>query len=262
LHKFLEKYIMAKNRQYIRNKGGNPGYRGGDQVDGQGNAPLNDGDDETLVDIVEVKEQAQDFFEKNQSLVLGLLVAAVLLVGGYLAYKYGYQAPKEKAGMEAIHKAQYQFQQDSFALALTNPGEGYEGFLDIIDNYSGTKAANISKYYAGVSYLNLGNYDVAIEYLKDYNANDDITPITKYGVMGDAYAESGDLESAKANYLKATNGDNDFLTPYYLNKLAVLNMNQGDNAGALKLYQRIKAEYPQASEARDADKYIGMLKAS
>lgn len=247
---------MAKNRQFIRTKGENAGYRGNPNAEGQGQDPE---DDDTLVDIVEVKEQAQDFFEKNQSLVLGGLIAAVLLIGGYMAYKYGYQAPREKASMEAIHKAEFQFKQDSFALALTNPGEGYEGFLDIIDNYSGTKVANLSKYYAGVSYLNLGNYDVAIEYLKDYKANDDVTPITKNGALGDAYAETGDMDAAKSSYKKAVSSDNDFLTPYYLNKLAILSMTTGDNATALSSFQRIQSDYPQSAEAKDAAKYLSML---
>jgi hypothetical protein len=49
--------------------------------------------------------------------------------------------------------AQQQFEKDSFQLALTNPGGGYSGFLDIIDSYSGTKTANLAKYYAGICYL-------------------------------------------------------------------------------------------------------------
>lgn len=246
---------MAKNRQYIRQKGNQAGYRG--NPDGNNENPLED--DDTLVDIVEVKEQAQDFFEKNQTLLIGALAALLLLVGGYLAYKYAYQEPRENAGLDAMYQAEYQFKQDSFALALTNPGEDFEGFLDIIDNYSGTKASNLASYYAGISYLNLGQFEAAIDYLNDYSANDDITPITKAGALADAYAELGELDNALSNYKKAVSSDNDFLTPYYLNKLAVLNMKQGNNADALKNYQRIDDDYPQSSEAKDAKKYLSLL---
>lgn len=246
---------MAKKTQYIRPKGQQAGYRGNPNAD-KSNLPE---DDDTLVDIVEVKEQAQDFFEKNQNLLIGGLAVLLLLVGGYLAYKYAYQEPREAAGMEAMYKAEFQFKQDSFALALTNPGEGMEGFLDIIENYSGTKASNLASYYAGISYLNLGQFDAAIGYLNDYTAYDDITPITKYGALADAYAESGDLDKALANYKKAVNSDNDFLTPYYLNKLGVLNMKLGNNDAALKNYQRIEADYPLSAEAKDAKKYISLL---
>jgi len=265
---------MAKNRQYIRNKGGQDGFRGNPEKRGEGeftgefadefNRQSREAgdDDETLVDIVEVKEQAQDFFEKNQTLVLGALVGLVLLLGGYAAYKFGYQAPREKESLDAIQQAQYQFERDSFALALANPGAGAEGFLDIADNYSGTKVGNLANYYAGISYLNIGNYDGAIAHLNDYSANDDVTPITKAGALGDAYAEKGDMDKAKSSYQKAVNSDNNLLTPYYLNKLAVLSMSNGDNATAVSSFQRIADDYPQSAEAKEAGKYISLLKAS
>jgi len=249
---------MAKNKQFIRQKGEPGGFRGaGERLrEAQGEG----GDDDTLVDIVEVKEQAQDFFEKNQTLILGAITGLVLLLGGYLGYKYAYQAPREQAGLEAMYKAESQFQRDSFALALENPGAGFEGFLDIIDNYSGTKASNLATYYAGISYLNLGKYEAAIDYLKDYSANDDVTPITKYGALGDAYAELGDLGEAKSYYKKAVGYDNDFLTPYYLNKLAVLAIKEGDTAAAKSAFERISEDYPLAAEARDAIKYVAQMK--
>lgn len=246
---------MSKNKQYIRQKGEPGGYRG----QSQRRQEEQEGD-ETLVDIVEVKEQAQDFFERNQSLILGGITLLVLLLGGYLAYKYAYQAPREKAGMEAMYKAENQFKRDSFALALDNPGAGFEGFLDIIDNYSGTKAANLAKYYTGVSYLNLGKYEAAIDYLKDYSANDDVTPISKNGAIADAYAELGDFDQAKSYYKKAVGYDNDLLTPYYLNKLSLLALKNGNNSEAKEYYQTISTDYPKAPEAVEAKKYIKMLK--
>ncbi len=225
----------------------------GEYVDGDG--------DETLVDIVEVKEVAQDFFEKHQNLILGLIVGGVLLLGAYLAYSFGYKAPKEAAAMEAIYKAQEQFAQDSFILALENPGGGFEGFLDIIDNYGGTKAGNLAKYYAGVSYLNLGRAEDAISYLESYSANDDITPIMKAGALGDAYAELDNLDKALGLYKTAANtDDNDFLTPYYLYKYGILNKVKGNNTEAVSAFERIKNNYPNSNEASEAERYAAMLK--
>lgn len=244
---------MAKNKQYIRQKGESPGFRNS----GRESQDLED--EETLVDIVEVKEHAQDFFEKNQTMILGVITGLILLLGGYLGYKYAYQAPREQAGLEAIYKAESQFERDSFALALENPGAGFSGFLDIIDEYSGTKAANLAKYYAGVSYLNLGDYEKAIEYLKGYKAYDDVTPISKNGALGDAYAESGDMDQAKSYYTKAAGYDNDFLAPYYLNKLGMLNLSQDDKAAAKLNFQSIVTNYPLSAEAAQAKKFAEML---
>ena len=159
--------------------------------------------DETLVDIVDAKDSLQESFEKNKGLILGLIAAFVLVVGGYLFYQYGIMAPKEKAVMESMYKAEYQFSRDSFALALENPGGEAEGFLDIIENYAGTEAANTAKYYAGVSYLNLGRFEEAIDYLESYSASGKITPAWKQGALGDAHSELGDFDKALSHYKKA-----------------------------------------------------------
>ena len=152
--------------------------------------------DDTLIDVLEVKEQAQDFFERNQKSILAGLAGILLLVGGYLGYKYAIQIPNNKAAMESIHRAEYQFKRDSFSLALTNPGDGYDGFLDIIDKYGSTKVGNLAKYYAGVSYLNLGDFEKAVEYLNKFSPADDVTPSMKHGAMGDAYGELGEMDKA------------------------------------------------------------------
>lgn len=216
--------------------------------------------DETLVDLVEVTEQAQDFFERNQRILSIVGGALLLIVGGFFAYKYLIQMPKEKEAAAQMFQAEFQFSQDSFALALTNPGGGFEGFLDIIDNYRGTKAANISNYYAGVSYLHLGQVDAAIDYLNDFKPSGLVTPIMKHGVLGDALSEKGDFASARSSYQKAiSTGDNDLLTAHYMMKLGLLNEKEGDTGKALALYEEIKSKYPNSVEGREIEKYIARV---
>jgi len=213
--------------------------------------------DETLVDLVEAKESAQGFIEKNQFLVLGAILGVLLLVGGILAYSLLYKAPREKKAASAMYKAEEQFSRDSFALALENPGGGFDGFLDIIDNYNGTKTANLAKYYAGISYLNLGVYETSIEYLESFSPGGEVLPITKYGALADAYSEMNDFDKAIGLYEKAVNTtNNDLLTPYYLKKLGLLQQKQGNNEAAQKAFMRLKNEYPDSSEGQMADKYL------
>ncbi|MEM9849429.1 MAG: tetratricopeptide repeat protein [Bacteroidota bacterium] len=213
--------------------------------------------EETLVDIVEARDQAQGFVEANQTLIIGVLAVVVLIIGGIFAYKNFYQKPRQQEAVQQMFQAELQFERDSFVQALTNPGGGYSGFLDIIDQYSGTPAGNLAKYYAGISYLQLGQHDAAISYLEEYKANDQITPITKYGALGDAYAEKGNLDKALDLYKKAANSeDNDILTPYYLKKIGMLNEKQGNLADAKSAYEQIKKEYPTSVIGSDIDKYI------
>lgn len=212
--------------------------------------------EETLVDLVEVKESAQDFLESHQKLVLGIGLVIILLIGGYLAYKYAYMGPREKQAAEQIFKAQQQFERDSFALALESPGEGYDGFLNIIDNYGGTKIANTAKYYAGISYLNLGRFDDAISYLESFSPAGEILPITKYGALGDAYAELNDFDKAIQMYKKASQvKGNDFLTPYYLKKLGLLEKKQGNSKAAEEAFSRITEEFGSSDIAKEVEQY-------
>ncbi|MBT8228994.1 MAG: hypothetical protein KJO50_01955, partial [Bacteroidia bacterium] len=105
-------------------------------------------EDETLVNVVEVKDSAQDYFERNKTIVMSVIAAIVLAVGAFIVYKYFIKEPREMQAKVAIYKAEQQFAQDSFALALENPGGGFEGLLDVIDNYSGTATANLANLYA------------------------------------------------------------------------------------------------------------------
>lgn len=222
--------------------------------------PVRKQQEEEIINIVEVKEQAQDFFEKHKKAITIGLGVFIVLVGGYLAYNYLYMAPREKAAAEAIYQAEIQFARDSFALALENPGEGFEGFLDIIDNYSGTKTANLAKLYAGISYLHLGKYEDAIKYLESFSPKGNVAPALKYGALGDAYAESGNMEKAWSNYKRASDSrDNDFITPYYLSKAAGLAFTLNKNDEALKLFKRISSEFPESAEAKEAEKFIARL---
>ncbi len=212
---------------------------------------------EVLFNLVDVKESTQHFLEKYQNYIIGVLAGILLIIGLFFVYKYLYQEPREKEALNELYKAQLQFERDSFALALNNPGEGYKGFIDIADDYKRTKAGNLANYYAGVSYLNLGKFEAAAAYLEDFRPAGTITPILKYGTLGDAYSELDNLDKAKKSYEKAVNAeDNDFLTPYYLRKLGMLYSATNDQEKAVQTFKRIIDEFPNSSFAGEVEKYI------
>lgn len=217
-------------------------------------------DEETIEDVVIGKGGADSstaWFEKNKGLILGLIGLTVLLTAAFIFFKFYIKTPKEKAAKAAIYQAEMRFAQDSFALALDNPGLEAEGFLDVIDNYSGTKTANLAKLYAGISYLNLGRFDDAISYLESHKGSGSYSPILKFGNMGDAYSELGDFDKAINMYQKATTTSEDaLLTPYYLYKLGLLARKQGNNSAALNAFNTIKSKYPTSNEGETIDMMI------
>lgn len=216
--------------------------------------------EDTLVDLVDVKDNASDFLESNQMNIIGALAALVLVVGAYIFYTQFVQAPKENDAATQMVQAQAMFEKDSFALALTNPGGGFMGFLDIIEEFGGTAVANTAEYYAGISYLNLGQYDYALEYLGTFDPEGTVLAYTKHGAMGDAYSEKNDFASALSSYKKAANaGDNEVLSAYYLKKVGLLHEKQGQNAEAKSAFEKIKNNYPSSQEGTDIDKYIARV---
>ena len=213
--------------------------------------------DERLLDLVEVQQKTKSFFEHNQQRVSIIGGVILLAIAAVIAYYFLYQKPRQTRAVEQMMLAQQQFEKDSFKMALTNPGGGYSGFLDIIESYSGTKAANLAKYYAGLCYLHLGQFDGAISMLKDYSPKDEATSITSIGALGDAYSEKKDITSAISNYKKAiAAGNNELLTPYYIKKLGMLYLYQKENGNALNQFKELKKLYPLSPEATDVDKYI------
>ncbi|MFK7810356.1 MAG: tol-pal system YbgF family protein [Saprospiraceae bacterium] len=217
--------------------------------------------EETLVDIVEVKDSAQGFLETNQKNIMGGLLALIVVVGGYLAFKHLYQGPRETEASTQLSQAQLQFEKDSFALALSNPGSGAPGFLDIIDNHSGTKAANLATYYSGASYLHLGQYDLAIQFLEDFNPKGEVLEGPTFSMIGDAYAEKGDMNNAASYYKKAVNAadGNEFLAPMYLKKVGMMAEKNENWKAAADAYNKIKMEYPTSVDGNDIDKYLARV---
>ncbi len=213
--------------------------------------------EEVLVDLVEVVEETGEVLEKYQKWILGGVTALVLLVGGYLAWKNFIIAPKEEEAVRQMWKAEAQFLKDSFDLALTNPGGGYPGFYDIAKEYRGTSAENAADLYAAISHMKLGQFDAAISYLKDFKAAGKVMPIVKNGLLGDAYSEKNEMDKALKYYRKAVKaGDNEAVTPIYMQRLGMLYENLGRYEDALKVYRQLKEKYPDSVPGRDIDKYI------
>ncbi|MCL2028392.1 MAG: tetratricopeptide repeat protein [Bacteroidales bacterium] len=207
----------------------------------------------------ETVSKLETWFLKNQKKLTVSVLAVVIAVGGYFGYKFLYLEPREKTAQEEMFFAQNFFEIDSLNWALNGNGQHY-GFIDIVDNFGGTKAANLAHYYIGVIYLKQGLYDDAIHYLKKFRSNDLIlTPMVR-ALIGDCYAELGDMKEALSQYERAISShQNDMVTPMVLMKAAALCDIQGDYQKALNFYERVRNDYIRSNEARDIDKYIAMM---
>jgi len=208
--------------------------------------------------VGEVISKSELFIEKNQKIIMIVVIAILVVIGGFFGYKKFILEPKEVTASSEMFAAEQYFKNDNMDKALNGDGK-HLGFITIIDKYGNTKSGNLAKFYAGSAYLTKGEFQKAIEYLEDYNSKDAFLGNQAKAMVGDCYMELNKIDDAIKSYNKALDNPNDMTTPFVLYKLGLAYEVKKDNKKALESYKRIKTEFPASSEARDIEKYIVRL---
>jgi tetratricopeptide (TPR) repeat protein len=210
---------------------------------------------QAMKSVEETLSRTEQYLEENyKSLLIGLGVV-VIIIGLFWLGKL-YLNKRNDEAQSQMYQAQRYLESDSLRLALNGDGN-YLGFLDIAKEYKRTNAGNLARYCAGICYLHMGNYQEAIDYLDKYKKKDKVIGSLAIGATGDAYVELGNPDKGISNYLEAADyANNSFNTPIFLMKAAELYELSGKYPEALKLYERIKNQYPESSESTTIDKYI------
>ena len=216
---------------------------------------------EPIVDVQEVYSKTENFIDNNKKRLSLILLAIIVVVGGYMAYKKLIIAPMEIEAQSAMFMAEKYFEQDSLQLAINGDGQNY-GFIDIVDEYSGTKSANLAHYYLGICYRNTGEFEYAIDELKSFSSDDIMISAVALGAIGDCYMELNDVDNAISYYEKAAaHNENNLTSPAYLFKAGLAYEDLQDFAAAEKKYLAIKENYPDSREAQTIEKYIARVEA-
>ena len=212
-----------------------------------------------IKNVEETLTKTEQFLEENYKPILISLIVIVVIVGIVWLGKL-YLNKRNDEAQSQMYQAERYLEMDSLKLALNGDGN-YLGFLDIAGDYKFTKSGNLARYCAGICYLHLGEYENAIDYLSKYSKKDKVLGSLALGATGDAYVESGNPDKGISIYLEAADfGGNSFNTPIFLMKAAELYELNGNFPEALKLYERIKKEYPESTEGNSIDKYIARVK--
>ena len=199
------------------------------------------------------------FYEKNKKMISTVTTVLLSVVVIYFAYTKLYKGPAEEKAATAMAFPQLCFSVDSLNLALNGDGKNL-GFTKIAKKYDGTAAGNLAHYYEGVCFLKLGDAKQAIKSLEAFNGKGTMIAYQAWGLLGDAYMESGNSAKAIENFKKAVEDKDDIMiTPLYLYHLG-LAYEAGNNAGEAKAaFMRIRDEFPRSMQARDMDKELARL---
>ena len=212
-----------------------------------------------LKNVEETLTKTEQFLEQNYKPLIYVLGTIVVLVGLFWLAKMYLNNRNDEAQSQMFQAERY-LEMDSLSLALYGDGN-YLGFLDIADDYKFTRSGNLARYSAGICYLHLGQYQDAIDMLARYSKKDRMIGSLAIGATGDALVELGDTEKGIDKYIEAAEyAENAFNTPLFLMKAAELYELNGNYAEALKIYERIRDEYPESTEGSSIEKYIARVK--
>ena len=216
----------------------------------------------------EGSSQTQQWVERNQNKILGLVAIISIIVIGVFAYSKLIKEPKESSAFNKMYFAQKKFDEavlinnDSMYNIALNGDDLNMGMLQIIDEFGGTNAANLAHYYSGIMYLKMKDYPNSIKYLSEFSSDDILLSSLATGSIGDAFAELNQFDDAFDYYVKASKSNNNYSSPMYLFKAGLVAMRLNKFNRAEEYFSIIKQDYPNSTEAKNIDAFISKAVAS
>ncbi len=217
--------------------------------------------EEKLEAFEQTLTKTEMYIEENRNSLMVIVLAIVLIFGGYYAYEGLYLKPKAVEAQNAMYAAEIEFKNDAFEVALNGNSEnGTAGFIEIIEEFGSTPAGNLANYYAGLSYLRMGEFEEALTYLSDYSTESEILAPMVKGAMGDANAELGNNEDALNLYIEASKlSNNEFTAPLFIMKAGNLCEAMGNKDAAIAHYENLKNNHKNSTEGKQAEKFLARL---
>ncbi|BAV95172.1 tetratricopeptide repeat protein [Ichthyobacterium seriolicida] len=221
-----------------------------------------DTNEDIFKDLGQTVSRSEKFVESNKKVISISLISAVLIFLLYVGYTNYYKSPREIEAINDMDQAKVYFSEGNFDLALDGDGQ-FSGFNDIIEKYSSTSAANLSRYYAGMIYLKKSEYEKSINLLQDYYSKDIFSMAIAKGGIGDAFSQLKQYDKALTSYREAVSiSDNDITAPTFLMKGAIVALELKKYSVATEMFTTIKDKFPKSAEAKDVEKYIELSKYS
>jgi len=213
--------------------------------------------DERLEEVNETLTGAGKWIEDNANVITWVVATIALVVMGVIALNQYVIKPKALEASNENAKAVVYFMNGDYDKALNGDDAECIGFAAIADEYH-NQQGELAALYAGICHFEKGEYEEAAKYLKKFDAKDLNIDPAAHQLLGDAYVELGEYSKAAHAFEAAAESGNDLIAPMSLKKAGIVYLHEGQNAKAKKAFERIKADFPQSTEAQDIDKYIAI----
>jgi len=207
--------------------------------------------------------KVESFYFQNKNTIIWTGVAVILLIALSFGYYY-YSQQQETKAQQLMGLAETYYLNGDYQRALMGSEEEFTvGFEQIINNYSGTDAANLAQYYAAVSEYKLGNTEQALNYINNYEFPEGIMGVAPMSFKGVLLTEMGNHEQAAQTYVEAAELDlNESTTPYNYLEAANAFKDAGNEEQAKTYAQKIVDDYPNSAQVAEAQRMLGKTVAS
>ena len=183
-----------------------------------------------------------DWGRRNARVIMGLAALALVLVGGFLYYRYLQASNAARAGAAFMA-----IQQE----AESNPAAAKGRLNTFITEHDGTPDADVARLTLASLHLTEGKPREAVAAVQPLAGSGSPLAVQGKLLLGSAQAQAGDRNAAIASYLAAAEAtDLDYLKAQALDRAATLREQGNDFKGAAELYRQIVEMAPKGSMDR------------
>lgn len=212
-------------------------------------------DKNTVENLNDQLTHAGRFVEEKKKVIFWGVGAVLVIAAFVIGYLFIFKAPRTNKSWEEYAKVELAAQgNDSVATAE---------YKKVADKYGSAGGGNLAAIQAGELLYNKGDYKGAIGYLEKADVAEPVLRASVTRLIGDCYVNLKNYPQALKYFEKAISQSdgNPQLVPAIMMKMANIYEAQNKVADALKVYEKIQAEYPEFKYGLGMDAYIARAKA-
>jgi tetratricopeptide (TPR) repeat protein len=210
--------------------------------------------------VVTFYARAWGYFEQNKTLAYAAAAAVVLVILGVIAFVF-YQSQRADQAQRLLGQVVGVYESGEYRAALDGT-ETATGLIEIADNYGGTSAGNLARFYAANALYNLGEYDDALRYFRAFKKSKDFLGTSALAGEAAVHENRGEFERAGDLYRRASEYfENELTSPQYLVSAGRAYEEAGAFDKARRAYEAIRDRHPESSQAGAVDVYLARVEA-
>ncbi len=210
--------------------------------------------------VVTAYARAWQYFDRNRTLVYGILAGIVVLVLLVIGW-FWYQNVQGAEATEHLGRIVPLYEEGNYQQALDG-SEDRLGLAAIADQYGSTDAGNLARFYAANAHFELGNFEEAQTYFSRFKKGDDLLGASAIAGEAASLEEQGEFRRAGDLYVRAARHlESAAASPQYLLDAGRVYEEAGEYGRAVEAYQMIADNYEDAPVVTNLDAFIARAEA-